>query len=84
MIYNSYPFPWKHYIIEDVLQQEDFEKIKNLEINDADYDQTHITYDLFHFIHFTFWGFAKCVTATLLRCEPRECVTSRMRNCETA
>ncbi len=39
MIYNSYPFPWKHYIIEDVLQQEDFEKIKNLEINDADYDQ---------------------------------------------
>lgn len=39
MKYKSYPFPWKHYIIEDVLQQKDFEKIKNLELNNANYDE---------------------------------------------
>lgn len=39
MKYKSHPFPWKHYIIEDVLQQEDFEKIKNLELNNANYDE---------------------------------------------
>lgn len=39
MKYKSHPFPWKHYIIEDVFQQEDFEKIKNLELNNANYDE---------------------------------------------
>jgi len=37
MKYSSKPFPWKHYILEDVFKQDDFEKIKSLEINNADY-----------------------------------------------
>ena len=37
MKYSSKPFPWKHYILEDFFEQDDFEKIKNLEINNADY-----------------------------------------------
>jgi len=37
MKYSSKPFPWKHYILEDVFEQDDFEKIKSIEINNADY-----------------------------------------------
>ena len=37
MKYSSKPFPWKHYILEDFFEQDDFEKIKNLKINDAYY-----------------------------------------------
>ncbi len=37
MKYSSKPFPWKHYILEDFFEQDDFEKIKNVEINNADY-----------------------------------------------
>ncbi len=37
MKYSSKPFPWKHYILEDFFEQDDFENIKNLKINNADY-----------------------------------------------
>lgn len=37
MKYSSKPFPWKHYILEDFFELDDFEKIKNIEINNADY-----------------------------------------------
>ena len=39
MNYRSHPFPWKHYTFENFFEQDDFEKIKNIQINNADYSE---------------------------------------------